>query len=310
MAKISVIIPCYNSASTIRETLESVLSQTYRDLETVVVDDGSTDQTKEIVLTMAPQIKYLYQENSGQSAARNEGIRAATGEFIAFVDSDDLWLPKKMEKQMHALTQHQADWCYCDCLYFRDTDQKILGVYSKLIYPPQQGWIAPSLILGNCLASPTPIVRRSLLEKTGLFDESPMIRSREDWELWLRIAVQAPVIYIPEALCKHRIHAGSITFAENPQKAFLSHVAVIEKNTALNPQVFMPLKEQALAYYAARFSKSHWLSGNVPAARELIHQAVGWQPRNLQYRLLQFVYGLPRWLLQSGLMLRNWLQGR
>jgi glycosyltransferase involved in cell wall biosynthesis len=308
MPKVSVIIPCFNSQNTIQETIESVLAQTMQDFELIVVDDGSTDDTKQILSDFGNRVKYLYRENGGQSAARNTGIRAAIGEFVAFVDSDDLWCPDKLEKQIRILEDTTVDWCYCDCLYFCNSDSTSLGKHSDLFYPAKEGWIAKSLLLGNCIASPTPLIRRSIFDQCGLFDESPLFRIGEDWEMWLRIAAQYPVGYRAEVLAKHREHTFSLSFGADPMTALASHLAVIEKITALYPQDLMPIKEKAMAFYAARFSKSAWLNGNIVNAKELIQQAESLDPWNFRYRFYQFLYHLPIGMVKNGLILRNWMR--
>lgn len=305
MPKVSVIIPCYNSQNTIRETVESVLAQTMQDFELIVVDDGSTDDTKKILSDYVDQVKYLYRENGGQSAARNTGIRAASGETIAFVDSDDLWYPEKLDKQIRILEEKKVDWCYCDCLYFHNSNSTSFGKHSDLFYPAKEGWIAKSLLMGNCIASPTPLIRRSVFEGCGLFDESPLFRIGEDWEMWLRIAAQYPVGYSTEVLAKHREHAGSVSHGADPITALASHLAVIEKITALYPEDLIPIKEKAMAFFAARFSKSAWLNGNFSGAKELIQQAVSLDPWNIRYHFYQLLYHLPTGMLKNGLILRS-----
>jgi glycosyltransferase involved in cell wall biosynthesis len=305
VVKISVVIPCYNSEHTIRETLESVLAQTYHDFEVIVVDDGSTDGSKDVILSFGDRVRYIYQQNAGQSAARNAGIREARGEYIAFIDADDLWFPEKLEKQDKCLQENNVLWCYCDCMFFRDSDHKNIGKYSQLLYSPKQGLILQALFMGNCIASLTPIINKKLLFDSGLFDETPAIRSREDWDQWLRVAALAEVAYTPEVLAKYRVHAGSITYAEDPQEAFESHVAVIEKITALYPQELLPLKQKTLAYYANRFSRTHWLNGNADQAKKLLQQAIFYEPGRLQYRILMWIYSLPAEWVNFILKIRN-----
>ncbi|MBI9051227.1 MAG: glycosyltransferase [Anaerolineaceae bacterium] len=309
MPEVSVIIPVYNSEKTICETIDSVLAQTYQDFEIIVVDDGSTDKSKELIQSYGSKAKYIYQENGGQASARNTAIRASSGNILAFLDSDDLWLPQKLEKQLRAMSRQNTDWCYCDCEYFIDETEEVLGKYSDLLYPAKQGWVADKLILGNFIASPTPIVSRSLFEKAGYFDESAEIKSREDWEEWIRIAMLSKVVYVPEILTRHRIHQGSITFQEYPAKAFSSHFAVINKITEMFPNELGKYKEKALSFYAMRFSRSHWLRGDINAARSMISQAVAWQPQKIQYQLWKILYHFPGWILNSIIALRNRIRG-
>ena len=305
MPKVSVIIPCFNSQNTIREAVDSVLAQTMQDFELIIVDDGSTDHSKQILSEYGDQVNYLYRENGGQSAARNSGIRAAGGEYLAFLDADDLWLPEKLEKQIRNMEEKKVMWSYCDCLYFRDSDQSSRGKHSQLFFPSKEGWIAKSLLLGNCIASPTPVIKREVFNSCGLFDESPIFRIGEDWDMWLRIAVKYPVGYLSEVLARHREHTGSVSYAVDPKTALYSHLAVIEKITTLYPQELMPLKEKAKAFFAARFSKSAWLNGDIPDAKNLIQQAVSLDQRNFHYRFYQFLYYLPSWVIKMGLSLRK-----
>ena len=305
MPKISVVIPCYNSATTIQETIESVLVQTYRDFEIIVVDDGSTDGSKEMIHSYGDQVRYFYQPNAGQAAARNKGIREAKGEYIAFLDADDLWLPEKLDKQIQVLSTRNVDWCYCDCMNFEDETGKELGRYSQLMYAPAEGIVAKKILFGNFIASPTPVVKKELLIACGLFDESISIRSREDWELWLRLAVKSEIAYLSEVLAKRRIHKSSITYMEDPQKAYESHVAVIKKIVTLYPAPLMDFCDLAIAHYAARFSRSHWLAGNMKQAKQLIHKAIDLEPGKLAYRLIRMTYILPYPLVHAGMTFRN-----
>jgi glycosyltransferase involved in cell wall biosynthesis len=309
MPKVSVIIPCYNSEKTIRETLESVFAQNIQNFEIIIIDDGSSDGTKQIISEFGERVTTLYQDHQGPSAARNYGIREAKGEYLAFVDSDDLWLPEKLEKQLLCMQEKKVLWCYCDCVCFRDQDQKNLGRYSQLFYTPQEGWIGPELLMGNCIASPTPVIHRSLIDQCGTFDEFSNFFVGEDWEMWLRVAQAAEVVYLPDILAKYRVHTSSLSYAMDPQKNYTSCLAVIDKMTRLYPQDFLPIKDKATAHYAARISKSHWLRGDITEARKLIQQAVKLEPHILAYRVLQCLYGLPYGLQKFGMVIRQWLKG-
>ena len=129
MPKVSVIIPTYNRSKYVTKAIDSVLAQTYRDFEIIVVDDGSTDNTKEVLKPYTDRIKYLYQENTGVSAARNAGIRAAGGQWIAFLDSDDEWLPEKLSIQMDYLSRHNEIVAFITNVKFILPDNKSINLF-------------------------------------------------------------------------------------------------------------------------------------------------------------------------------------
>jgi glycosyltransferase involved in cell wall biosynthesis len=121
---ISVIVPAYNTSRTIAETLDSVLAQTFEDYEVVVVDDGSPDDVAELVARSYPQVRLVRQENRGLAGARNTGIKEAKGEYVAFLDSDDVWLPRKLELQVEQIKTHpEADVFYADCYFWKDGER-------------------------------------------------------------------------------------------------------------------------------------------------------------------------------------------
>ncbi len=200
---ISIIIPAYNSATTLPRCLDSVLAQTWRDLEILVVDDGSTDSTRQILSQYGPPVRYLYQENQERSAARNAGMRHATGDFIAFLDADDTWLPHKLARQMQAFQDDpQLDLVYAQA-YLMDENGTRLGITGS--YPPLEDHetFYCRLLLGNLIPSPTPVVRRSRCNAVEGFD--PALRQGEDWDYWLRLVKDARVAIVSEPLACHYI---------------------------------------------------------------------------------------------------------
>jgi glycosyltransferase involved in cell wall biosynthesis len=228
MPTVSVIIPTYNRANYICEAIDSILAQTYADYEIIVVDDGSTDGTRQALQRWIDDgtICYYYQENRGESAARNHGIRKARGQYIAFLDSDDLFLPTKFEKQVAYLEQN-LDKAFVQSWYAKFDDQgNDLGYRdtSKI-----NGYVYPEILLNwsVLLAVPSVVVRSEVLEDIGGFDES--IRLGPDLDLWRRITKKYAIGVVPEVLCKIRVHPGNISgdkvsaagsFAIYLQKAF------------------------------------------------------------------------------------------
>jgi len=193
--KISLIIPCYNRSSSLKRALQSVLSQSYLPNEIIVVDDGSSDNTADMLRNEFPQVTYLYQENKGVSSARNLGIKHSTGDWIAFLDSDDTWLSHKLEKQVSALQQlPELKICHTEEIWIRNG----VRVNAMNKHKKSGGWIFKQC-LPLCAMSPSSIlIHRSVFEHLGLFDES--LVACEDYDLWLRISNQYPVLFMEQAL--------------------------------------------------------------------------------------------------------------
>jgi glycosyltransferase involved in cell wall biosynthesis len=193
--QVSVIIPTYNRGWILKEAIDSVLTQDYKDFELIVVDDGSTDNTSEILASYGNGIRVLFQENKGVSAARNRGIAEASGQFIAFIDSDDLWLPQKLSTQVEFFNQTpDALICQTEEVWIR----KGKRVNPKMRHKKPSGMIfEPSLEL--CLVSPSAVmIRRVLFDRVGAFDVT--LPACEDYDLWLRISCRFPVHLIDTPL--------------------------------------------------------------------------------------------------------------
>ena len=188
---ISVIIPTYNRCWILKEAIDSVLSQEYTDFEIIVVDDGSNDATAALLSAYGDQITTIYQGNSGVSAARNAGILMAKGKYVAFLDSDDMWLPEKLSCQVDFFQSHaEAVICQTDEIWIRNG----VRVNPKNRHKKPSGMIfEPSLQL--CLVSPSAVmIKKSLFDAVGLFNEA--FPACEDYDLWLRIGLYYPIYLI------------------------------------------------------------------------------------------------------------------
>jgi glycosyltransferase involved in cell wall biosynthesis len=189
--RVSVIIPTFNRAWTVAEAIDSALDQRFASFEVIVVDDGSTDRTQEVLTRFGSDIRTLKQANAGVSAARNAGIRAAAGELIALLDSDDLWRPDKLAHQVAFFDSH-PDCLICQCreIWIRNGRR----VNPKHRHRKSSGDIfLPSLEL--CLVSPSAVMmRRSLFDEIGYFDET--LPACEDYDLWLQVSARFPVALI------------------------------------------------------------------------------------------------------------------
>ena len=210
MQKISVIIPTYNRCNTIERAVRSVLIQTYGELEVIVVDDGSTDRTEEIIRGIEDsRVKYYKKENGGVSSARNTGVRYADGDMIAFHDSDDSWREDKLEKQMEYWREHpEFAMVYCGYELHRD------GRTSMMIPPAidskeLEGDIFLALLKRNTIGAPTMVMRKNSFVAVGGFDES--LKSLEDWEFVLRFAKQYQIGFVDEVLVDAFQTEGSIS---------------------------------------------------------------------------------------------------
>ncbi|MCD6386315.1 glycosyltransferase [Candidatus Sumerlaeota bacterium] len=195
MPLVSVIIPTYNRATFIVEAVESVLGQTFRDFELIVVDDDSRDATPEVLAPYFGRLRYIAQPHQGPAAARNTGIQEASGEFIAFLDSDDLWLPEKLQRQIEFF-HHNPDILICQTqeIWLRNNKE----VKPKARHRKEGGWIFGRAV-ELCLISPSAVMmHRKIFQKVGLFDE--MLPAAEDYDLWLRVTARFPVGLVDEPL--------------------------------------------------------------------------------------------------------------
>ncbi len=192
---VSLIIPTFNRCSTLNRALTSVLQQTILPDEIIVIDDGSTDATAQMISREFPQVNYIAQGNKGVSAARNRGIQLAQGDWLAFLDSDDTWLPEKLTTQLHALKKSpKLKICHSDEIWIRN------GVRVNAMHKHKKsgGWIFKQC-LPLCAMSPSAVmIHRSVFDDVGLFDES--LPACEDYDLWLRISAKYPVLFIEQAL--------------------------------------------------------------------------------------------------------------
>ena len=205
--RVSVVIPTYNRADFVREAIASVLRQDYPAIELIVVDDGSCDGTAAVVSGFGPDVQYLWQENRGVSAARNRGVAASTGNLVTFLDSDDLWLPRKVSAQVaYFEAQAEAQACHTDEIWTR----RGVRVNERRIHRKQDGWQFLAS-LPRCLISPSAIMmRRTLWDRLGGFDES--LPACEDYDLWLRLTATVPVGFLPERLViKRGGHADQLS---------------------------------------------------------------------------------------------------
>lgn len=238
MPQVSVVIPTHNGARYVPAAVESVLAQTCQDFELIVVDDGSTDATRAVLAPYSDRLAYIYQENQERSAARNTGIRAATGEYVAFLDADDAWLSDKLERQVSVLAEHpEAVLVYGQAIYM-DIDgndvsfrgQHMCGHVTPAL---QVEDLSRALISGNVVygGGSMPLVRRSALDSAGWFDES--LCYPEDWDLWARLSHLGPFAYIPQPLVRYRVYGwDKVLRIEATEELLRQQTRVVERAAA------------------------------------------------------------------------------
>lgn len=297
---VSVVIPTFNRCGLVQQAIDSVFAQTYPAYEVVVVDDGSTDGTEQALADrFGEQIRYIWQDNQGESVARNAGISMATGEYIALLDSDDIWLPDKLSQQV-LLIESSSRVCMVGCQAWLIDFQG-----QRLDDTPLGSGLEPadlsleSLLLSNRFGGGSiGLIRRGALEQVGGFDAD--IRFGEDWDLWLRLRAQWDFAFIPVPLACIRRHVNTqchLPRPENIERVLSDHFRLLGKAFATLPPdselVYLRPRSFARQYAEAAFASYAW--GRHVQAKEWLARAIELDPahwRNPQTWLRMLVnYG-------------------
>jgi glycosyltransferase involved in cell wall biosynthesis len=242
MPLVSVIIPSYNAMAYLPETVESVLQQSFKDWELLIVDDGSADHTVSWASELTdPRIRVFSQENQGTPGARNSGLNAANGKFVAFLDSDDIWESKKLEMQIECMESNLSLGLVDTWAVLTDTQGRLLN---QVIQSETEGNAILALLERNtvCCGS-TPLVRRECFERCGNF--SCDLLYVEDWDMWLRLALHYPFGIVRKALVRYRQHPNSKS--RNWQKMGLDSLTLLERIRPYLPTQYMPTLDLRLA---------------------------------------------------------------
>ncbi|MBE9188820.1 glycosyltransferase family 2 protein [Gloeocapsopsis crepidinum LEGE 06123] len=244
MPKVSVIIPAYNAMTFLPETLDSVFSQTFIDFEVIVVNDGSSDNIKQWASEITDlRFKLVSQENQGLSGARNTGIALTQGEYVAFLDADDLWEPTKLEKQVKSLDENPEASLVYTWTTLINAKGKPLG---KILANYIEGDVWQELTKHNIVeCGSVAMVRRHCFETVGNFDRN-LGSYVEDWDMWLRIAARYPFKVIKEPLVYYRDHSNNVS--KNWQGMEQSYCLVIEKNLAGVSSELQHLRKQSYGF--------------------------------------------------------------
>ena len=274
MPKVSVIIPTYNRPELLEKAIFSVLSQTFQDFELLIVDDASTENCRDIVNGFKDdRIKYIRNEhNKGIAAVRNIGVKNSSGEYIAFLDDDDEWLPHKLEKQVELLDQSNAQLgaVYTGTFSYDGASEKIL----RETKPRFRGEILKELLLYNFIVTSSTLFKRSCFEKVGYYDEN--LSFAEDYDMWIRIAKVFEFDYVGEPLIRYRIHQNKLT------KNYEAVISGLELLLTKHHELFSK-NERAYSDYKLRLGIFYCYNGDTRKGRKVFIQAIKIYPFNIKH---------------------------
>lgn len=312
MSSVSVIIPTYNGGEQLLDAVQSALQQTHAPAEIIVVDDGSQEDILGILSPVSRRIKYIRQDNGGPSAARNRGIKAARGEYIAFLDDDDLWHPRKIEAQMRCMNENPD----CGLVYsfpFLIDDR---GAFISRVREENgpSGYVYHEFLRGNRIYTPSVTLQRaSVFEKVGGFDENTS--QWEDYDLWVRIANQYKVGFCSDAIIYYRW--GESGISRNNYKHLKGYLYVmgkiidqcIDSGNVYDKNTIDAVHENLCSYYRGFAYKIYYENDDVTVARSLMRAAVRkgrWCGKDLLFLLL---FSLPGTLFEHSRNLKRALWG-
>lgn len=241
MPLITVVIPVYNGEKTIRETIQSVFNQSLSDLELLVINDGSTDSTLEVVSQIKDErLKVYTYPNAGLAASRNRGISLAKSEYISFIDADDLWTPDKLESQLKALQENPKAAVVYSWTDWIDESSQSLG---KGSHNTQNGEVLAQLLLNDFVANGSNcLIKMQAFREVGGFDET--LTAVEDWDMWLRLAERYQFVAVPSPQVLYRVTSNSMSFNVWGMEA--ASLRIIEKAFASAPQSLQYLKRDSI----------------------------------------------------------------
>ena len=278
---VSVVIPNYNYERYLRETIDSVLGQTYPDVEIIVVDDGSKDESKEILAGYGDRIRTIFQKNQGVSATRNNGVKESTGEFIAFLDADDAWLPTKLEKQVRRFREDSSLGLLHVGVDEVDADGNSLverlegvegNVSATLLMSKREG------VLGGGSGLMVP---RRVFDEVGGFDLR--LSTSADWDLFYRISERYSVGFVPEILLKYRVHNsnmhGNVKVMEHDM------MLAFEKAFRTQDREIQAARRPAYGSLHQMLAGSYFVAGNYPAFIAHSIKSLYYDPTNIGYFL-------------------------
>jgi glycosyltransferase involved in cell wall biosynthesis len=291
--KVSIVLPAYNAMAYLPQAYESALKQTFTDYEILIVNDGSSDGIEEWVSQISdPRVRYIFQANQGAAEARNTGIYNAQGEYVAFLDADDLWEPTKLEKQVRCLDENP--------------DVGLVDTWIILIDQEgnSKGWVHASSAEGNVweqvIQEPTiicgssPMIRRSCFDTVGVFDRNLLYAG--DWDLWIRIASRYAFAVVKEPLVRYRLHPSNTS--KNCQGMSQDCHIVIERAFESAPPELISLKNKTYGQIKSYIANIALDSGNYQEAINFRNSAIAYNPQlrySRQIMRLNLAIAMLRW---------------
>jgi glycosyltransferase involved in cell wall biosynthesis len=273
---ITVVIPVYNGEAYLAEAVESVLAQTWPALEVIAVDDGSTDRSAEIIAGWGSQLVAIHQENRGVAAARNAGIQRAGGQFVAFLDQDDWWLPEKIEKQLAVFhADDRIGLVHTGVDHYDQSSGRMTGPLAPDARPELMvGDCLDRLLLGNPVYNSSVAVRASVLREVGLCDTEIRGNTVQDYDLWLRIARRAAFGFVPEPLVVFRVHEGQGTWDRRPMLS--EEARLLERVIAAEGAAARGDLRRRMADLYRRLGTAHLDAGDRGLARRSFARSLRW----------------------------------
>jgi len=272
---VTVVIATYNMGKYLPEAVESVLAQTYPNVEVQVVDDGSADDTPAVVRRWAdhPRVRVHRQDNGGQARAKNQGVSLSRGEFVAFLDADDIWLPDKLARQMPLFAgRPRVGVVYSEYENMDDQGRLLQKSPTKM----HRGRVSAQLLVENFISFPTAIVRKEYLTRWGAFDER--YRMGIDYELWLRLSAHCEFDFVPQPTVRYRIWSGQMS--KDYRRRYDSAIQIMRGFLDANPDAVQPTQvKTAWAHtYTGRGNVILWQEKDRKAAMRDYARALRFQP--------------------------------
>lgn len=279
MPLVSAVIPAFNAGRFLSAAIESVLAQTIPDIEAIVVDDGSTDDTAAVARRYGSRVSYLRQENAGVAAARNLGISVSRAELVAFLDSDDTWMPHKIQTQLGVLQAQPARRACHSAFLVANVGLKPIRLHRS----SRRGSLLEDLLLvGNVVGSPTTVIcARTLLQQVGGFDSG--LSQCADWDMWIRLSMLTDFAYVGDPLATYRQHSTSMSSDIPLYEA--DALRVLDRAYQLPglPQSVRDRKNVAYGRMYMVLAGSYWHARRLPDFARCARRAIASDPRQFAY---------------------------
>lgn len=299
---VTVIIPAYNYAQYLPATLDSVLAQTYEPIEILVIDDGSTDNTREVAAAYGERIRYIYQRNAGLSASRNAGVALASYDLLAFLDADDIWKPRMIEILVAKLQELPQETLIVACRH-ENVDECGVPITGKTYDRVLAGYLsAADILLKSRFMADSVVVKKRAFDLAGGFDTC--LRSTEDRDMWLRISHYGMIHLVPEVLLQVRCHPGSMSTHALRMKTNGRVVLnrAYARGTVPKWQAWIWLRTLAVHYFQAAWmyhDEKRYLRASVEMLKSIVHWPFFFSPRQINEPVLFRIRAIRRFLWQG-----------